>query len=203
MADEVEAPELTEEGAEDTPQKGGKMASILLLVVGLGLGSGAGLLFVGPLVAGGPADSSETTSEDDGHGAPAEDDGHGAPAEDDGHGAPADDGHGAADISDDGVDPLIHSLPNVIVNPSGSGGNRILLLDVAFRLDSEAAVTELTGRDAEVRDALIHLLGVMTVSELADISGRDAIKDQMKDLVSSILDGGHVTAIFFPRYVIQ
>ena len=200
MADEVEAPEVTEAGAEEQPQKGGKMTSILLLVVGLGLGSGAGLFFVGPLVAGGPA---ETTDEPSASEQGAEDGGHDAPTEDDGHGAPADDGHGAADIGDDGVDPLIHAIPNVIVNPSGSNGNRILLLDVAFRLNSESAVNELTGRDAEVRDALIHMLGVMTVGELADISARDAIKAEMKDMVSSILSGGHVTAIFFPRYVIQ
>ena len=194
MAEEVEAPTGAEDGAEGEevqPKKGGKMMSIVLLLVGVAAGSGAGLFLVGPLVAGGPADASEAASED------AADAG-------DGHGAPADDGHGApAEISEDGVDPLLHTIPNVIVNPAGSGGNRFLLLDVALRLSNQEAVVELAGRDAEVRDAMIQLLGVMTVNELAEISTRDGIKADMSLMVSSLLIAGSVSAIFFPRYVIQ
>ena len=190
MADQVEASEQVQDGEEE-PRKGGKLASLLLLVVGLAAGSGAGLFFVGPLVAGDGAESTEEVA-DDGHGAPA----------DDGHGAPEDDGHGG-DISEDGVDPLIHTLTNVIVNPAGSGGSRFLLLDVALRLSNEAAVTELAGRDPQVRDAIVHLLGAKTITELAEISGRDLIKSEMQELISGILGSGRVTAIFFPRYVIQ
>ena len=97
----------------------------------------------------------------------------------------------------------MHTLTNVIVNPAGSGGSRFLLLDVALRLSTDAAVLELTGRDAEVRDAIVHLLGAKSVTELAEISGRDVIKNEMQGLISSILTSGTVNAIFFPRYVIQ
>ena len=188
MADDLDTTNAADAGDEEQPKKGGRMRSILLLLVGLGMGSAAGLMFVGPLVAGG----SSAGSSDDGH---AEDSG--------GHGAPADDGHGSSAAVEDGVDPLLHMIPNIIVNPSGSGGNRLLLLDVALRLDVEHAVVELTGRDAEVRDAVIHLLGAKSVSELAEISTRDALKTEMMEVVSELLSTGHVTAIFFPRYVIQ
>ncbi len=183
MADDAQAQNTQDEGAEP---KQGKMMSAALLLLGLGIGGAGGLVVVGPLVAG-----------------PSGSESHAVEAEDDGHGESSG-GHGSgSDISDDGVDPLLHTLTNVIVNPAASGGSRFLLLDVAFRLSTEEAVTELSGRDPEVRDALIHMLGVRTVTELADISARDAMKREMQALVSSILATGRVTAVFFPRYVIQ
>lgn len=191
MADEVTGQDISDEGEDDQPQKGGKMMPLLLMLVGIAAGSGAGLFVVGPLVAGGSADHTEAAADE-------ADDGT------DAHGAPADDGHGgSAEISEDGVDPLLHMIANVIVNPAGSGGSRFLLLDVAVRLSNEAAVIELNGRDAEVRDAMIQVLGVMSVSELAEISGRDSIKEEIRTMVSSLLTSGSVTAVFLPRYVIQ
>ena len=188
MSDEPQEPEAAE---DEAPKKGGRLKSIIMIVVGLGLGTGAGMFFVGPTFFGGPADASAASTED--------------PA-DDGHGAPADDGHGApAEGREDGsaVEGTIHTIANLIVNPAGSNGNRFLLVDLAVGLTSEEAVLELQTRDAEARDQLLVLLGSKTVTELADVTHRQALKDEMQAVVSDLLVSGSALEIFFPRFVIQ
>ncbi len=191
MADEQEVPE-SDEATEEAPKKGGRLKSIIMIVVGLGLGTGAGMFFVGPRFFGGPAEASaESTEDGSGHG-------EGEAPADDGHGAPADDGGG-----EPAADATIHTVANLIVNPAGSNGNRFLLVDLAVELSNEEAVTELEARDAEVRDLLLLLLGAKTVQELADVSQRAPLKIEMQKLISELLDSGSARDIFFPRFVIQ
>jgi flagellar FliL protein len=189
MAKDQKAPEAADEATEDeSPQKGGRMKSIVLIVVGLGLGTGAGMFFVGPRFFGGPtAASAESTEEDDAVAHGEQSDGHGE--------APAEGGEEGGGT--------IHTIANLIVNPAGSNGSRFLLVDLAVGLTSEEAVTELEQRDAAARDELLLLLGSKTVQELADVSNRAGLKDEIQILVSELLTSGSAHEVFFPRFVIQ
>lgn len=196
MSDEQETPEIVEETVEDeAPKKGGKLTSIVMIVLGLGLGTGAGMFFVGPKFFGGPSEvAAEAT--DDGHGEDERsDDGHGAPDEGSG------DGHGGE--GEAGGEGTVHTIANMIVNPAGSNGSRFLLVDLAVSLSSPDAVTELETRDAAVRDEILLLFGSKTVQELADVSNRAALKEEIKSVISGLLTTGSAREIFFPRFVIQ
>lgn len=189
MAKDQEAPEAVDDATEDeSPKKGGRMKSIVLIVVGLGLGTGAGMFFVGPRFFGGPAAASAESTEEGGEAAHGEETG----------------GHGEA-TAEEGEEGggTIHTIANLIVNPAGSNGSRFLLVDLAVGLTSEAAVTELEQRDAAARDELLLLFGSKTVQELADVSNRAGLKEEIQILVSELLISGSAHEIFFPRFVIQ
>ncbi len=103
----------------------GKLIPIILAVIGLGGGVGAGLFLRPAAEMGGEEHAMmECVSEDtDGHGEPAAG-GHGEPASD-GHGAPATDGHGApvADHGDEAdCEPAMETAHEPVA-ASGGGGH--------------------------------------------------------------------------------
>ena len=184
MSEEVkEGEEQEEEGAEEAPKKG-KLVPILLLLVGMAGGAAGGLFVVGPALA---SDGGETTAQGEG----------GEEASDDGSGEEGGEGEGGEDES------ILYNLPNVIVNPAGTGGSRFLVVDLSLKMNSSDAALEVEEREMEVRDVLIQLFGQLTVDQLADISAREGLKDQVALSLNELLARGRVLSLFMPRFVIQ
>jgi flagellar protein FliL len=180
-------PMSEENTTEAAPQRGGKkMVLVAVLVVGALLGGGAGAVFAGPMLADmilGPADAAAAGA----HGAEGE---HGEEAEG-GHGG----GHGAGAAN--------YLVENLVLNPAQSGGTRFLMASVSLDLKEPAVAEEMKARDAQVRDALLTVLGHKTVQELTDIAGRDSLKVELQSAVSALFPEGTVRGIYLPQFVIQ
>lgn len=97
----------------------------------------------------------------------------------------------------------VHVVDNLVVNPAGSDGARFLLTSVAIETRNPADTAVLTRRDVEIRDAFIMVLGAKTVSQLADISQRPALSDELKGAVQKLVGPGVVSRIYLPQFVIQ
>ncbi len=95
-----------------------------------------------------------------------------------------------------------HLIENLIVNPSGTKGSRLLLATVAVVVDSEKSVAELEERDAEVRDRLFAVLAAKTVEELTDLGARASLKEELREVVAEITHG-NVLDIHLPQWVVQ
>jgi flagellar FliL protein len=176
-----------ENTTEAAPARGGKkMVLIAVLVVGALVGGGAGAVFAGPMLADmilGPADAAAAEA----HPAEAE---HGK-EEKGGHGG----GHEAGAAT--------YLVENLVLNPAQSGGTRFLMASVSLDLADPAAAEELKGRDAQVRDALLTVLGHKTVEQLTDITARDSLKVELHTAVSKLFPEGTVSGIYLPQFVIQ
>jgi flagellar FliL protein len=182
MSDETEAP--AEEGAgEEAPKKPGTVMALGVLGGGLVLGAVAGLLLVGPMVARAA-----------GVGHVANDS---ASAEAGGEKEHKAEGEG-------GAKSPMHEIDNLVLNPAGSGGTRFLIASVAIELNDEALGEVLTARDAEVRDAILRVLGTKTVEELSDVSVRESIKKEMQTTLDTLFKKKDaVRRLYFPQFVIQ
>ena len=80
---------------------------------------------------------------------------------------------------------------------------RYLVITVSVEVSSQRVADELTVREAEVRDALVRLLGRKTVEELADVERRESLRDEIYGLVENMLSRGDVVHVYLPLYVIQ
>lgn len=179
---------MSEENETEAPPKrvNRKLLLAAVLVVGALAGGGAGAVFAGPMLAEmilGPADASAAVADS----AAA---GHGDEESDD-HGG----GHGAGAAS--------HLVENLVLNPAGSNGTRFLMASVSLDLAEAGAAAEMEARDAEVRDALLTVLGHKTVEQLTDIAARDSLKSELKSAVSALFPQGTVRGIYLPQFVIQ
>lgn len=195
MAEEETPPE---EGTE--PKKKGLPAFVLplvLLLVGLGGGGFVGAKVVGPKLTAGLLDKltpAELAAHTPAKGAAGHDD----DSTDTDHDAEEGEGdHGPA-----GPPPL-YTISDLVLNPAGSGGTRFLMMSVAFDMKDSAAVETLKQRDAEIKDAVLALVGAKTVEQLAEVSAREPLKVEINDLVSKIVKKKLIKRVSFPQFVIQ
>jgi flagellar FliL protein len=158
-------------------QKRSGPSVLVLAVLGL-IGAGAGAWFGGPLVTPMIAEAAAGGGEGGG--------GHGG-----GHGG---EGGEAAE------GPLL--IDNLVLNPAGSGGTRLLVAAVSLDADADAQET-LAARDAEARDLLLMILSSRTVDELSDISLRETLREDLRRALNALLGYDGVHRIFLPQFVIQ
>jgi flagellar protein FliL len=182
MATEANQNEANENGADGaTPPPKGKKVVLMLLGIGLVTGGASGAVIGGPMLAKRRASGAAITE---------------AAAADRGE-----HGKGGKDGKDGGT---VVMVDNLVLNPAGSGGLRFLMVSAAFELNHEKAADDMRSRDAEIRDALLRVLGSRTVEQLVDLNGRQSIKNELTAVVDSVLkDPTAVRRLYFPQFVIQ
>ncbi len=200
MSDEATAPV---EGAEKK-KKGlpGFVIPLVLFLTGFGGGGFVGAKVVGPkLTAGfsGNITAADLAAHSQKKGAAGGE-----------HGDSTDSGEEHADGDADAggehgpVAPALFTISDLVLNPAGSGGTRFLMLSVAFDMKDSAAVEAIKTRDAEIKDAVLALVGAKTVEQLAEVSAREPLKVEIRDLVGRITKKPkNIKRVSFPQFVIQ
>lgn len=214
----------------DTP-KPSKVKQLLPLVAMLfvGLGGGAGAMYF--LAPPGAADAEDAEGGEGAHGEKAEAEGEkkeGEKAEADGekkegeHEAKAEgekkEGEHEAEAEGEKkegeskhsakaeapVDPTgtITNLGSFTINLRGSGGGRILRLEVQVDADAEAAATlkDLTPR---IRDSVIAVVSDYTWSELEGTDGKTRLKDELLTRINGITDPVQVRSVYLTNFVVS
>jgi flagellar basal body-associated protein FliL len=176
--------------AAETPTPSTRTASALrtrllvpaaMLLAGLGLG-GAGAWFVVGSAGGEAHEPTEAATE-----ATAE--GHGAPAE----------GEGAAKVA---PGPAVTSLGTFTVNLRGTGGGRVLRLEVQVEGPSLQA-DAVASRAAPIRDSIITAVSDYTWSELEGAGGKTRLRDELLARVNSAAAPANIERIYFTQFVVQ
>jgi flagellar FliL protein len=172
----------TEAATDAAPNKPGMMVLIGCLVAGLVVGGAGGAFALGPVLAkkfSAPKATTETASDEKSEGE------HGEKGE-----------KKAANT--------VHMMENLVLNPSGSNGTRFLMAAVAAEVKDEKVNDEMTGRDAELRDAVLRILGDHTVDQLADMAIRETLKKTVADSLNARLASKTaIKRVYFPQFVIQ
>jgi flagellar FliL protein len=171
---------------QQVEKSGGKrLVPLALLAVGLLVGTTAGAVVAGPLLGGGEAQA--------------------AAPEDGGAGSAADGAEESGAGDDATAEPAgKYVVEDLVLNPAGTGGTRFLMASVAFRLGSAEAEARLEGRDEEVRDVILGVLGNKTVEELVrPDSARAALKAELRDSVAGLFPKGTVQRVYLPKFVVQ
>jgi len=96
-----------------------------------------------------------------------------------------------------------HVIDGLIVNPAGTGGTRLLLISVAIEVDSEETAQEAEDRDPEIRDALLSALGRKTIDELTDPGAREALKDEILQVIRGLGFAGELLQVHIPQFIVQ
>lgn len=191
MAAQEQAPAQTPEGVAPPTGLKAKLPMIAMVAVGLIVGGGTGAVVVGPMVAKKmgkviPVHADSAAA----HGEEAAAAGE--------HGEAGGEAAGA-----EGAAASVHLLENLVLNPAGSGGARFLLLTVAIEAGSATVATEMTTRDAELRDIILTSLGTKTVDQLTDIANREGIKTEVQTAITARFGKKSVTRLYFPQFVVQ
>lgn len=105
--------------------------------------------------------------------------------------------------TDDHVMGTVILIEDLVVNPAGSEGTRYLCTTVALETIEPGVAEEIRSREAQVRDALLAILGKRTVIELATLDTRDHIREEIKVAVNGLLSTSSVVGVYFSNFVLQ
>lgn len=196
MADDTtDAPETP---AAEPPKKGLLVPLLAAVLVGLGAGGATGAFVSGPMLAHRiipPVDSASLVAElESGVAVPA---GKGKKDEKAAEGEAGKEGAKAP------TPAAVHSLDNIVMNPSGSNNQRFLLLTVSYELSTVGQVDVLKAHEAEVRDLIQRVVGKRTIDQLGDFALRDSLKAELLTATEGVIGEKTVKKVFFPLFVIQ
>ena len=181
---------MAEKKEETKPEEGGKSKKKLFIIIG------AAVLLIAILagVAGffllkkSPSDTEQAAG------------GHGEATKE----ATASHGEGAAPgtIPKPDIGPMV-KIDEFIVNIISEEGSHYVKTSMSIEMTNAAVVEEANTRMAQIRDAVLLLIGNKTFEELQDLQGKKQLKAEITSKINSFLQTGQIKSIYFTDFVVQ
>ncbi len=99
--------------------------------------------------------------------------------------------------------PVIFPLEPFIVNIYDGQELRYLRVKVEMEVVNEEAKSELTAKQAQMRDTILVLLTTKTMLDIRDQQGKNQLRQEIFNAVSRIVSPGKVQKIYFTDFVVQ
>ncbi|MFO7831282.1 MAG: flagellar basal body-associated FliL family protein [Desulfuromonadaceae bacterium] len=106
------------------------------------------------------------------------------------------------DQSSAAIGPMV-DINDFIINILDKNETRYLKAAITIELDSEETAAEVDQRMAQIRDAMLLLIGNKTFSELSDLQGKLQLRAEIIARLNEILSTGKVKGIYFTEFVVQ
>ncbi|MDA3904183.1 MAG: flagellar basal body-associated FliL family protein [Desulfuromusa sp.] len=100
------------------------------------------------------------------------------------------------------VGPMVN-IDSFIVNIADDQESRYLKAAITIEVDGLEASMELNERMAQLKDAILLLIGNKTFDELNDLQGKIQLRAELINKINSILFTGKVKRIYFTDFVVQ
>jgi flagellar FliL protein len=102
----------------------------------------------------------------------------------------------------------IATIEDMIVNPAGTSGQRLLLTSVGFGLvaeekEAEEAKKKFEEKKVIIQDIVNTTLASKTVPQLSSITYRDTVKTEILNTLKSRVPDIRISNIFFSKFIIQ
>lgn len=94
-------------------------------------------------------------------------------------------------------------MNKLLVNVSGTGGARYLLVSLTVAGTGDGFKDKMTGNDAQLRDMACGVLAAKTLSDLEKPGARNQIRTELLTGFNNILGDSSVQDIYFTEFAIQ
>lgn len=105
------------------------------------------------------------------------------------------------DATEVGVNVL--NLDDIIVNPTGTNGQRLLLASVGVDLPNKEELDGLQKKKEILTDIVISALSSKSINQLNSIAYRDTIKAEITNSISKKIPKTKINSIYFSKFIIQ
>lgn len=100
------------------------------------------------------------------------------------------------------VGPMVN-IDTFIVNIIDDEESRYLKAAITLELSTSEAAMEVSERMAQIKDAILLLVGNKTFGELKDLQGKIQLRAELLNRINGILISGKVKRIYFTDFVVQ
>ncbi|HTY36018.1 MAG TPA: flagellar basal body-associated FliL family protein [Bacteroidota bacterium] len=94
-------------------------------------------------------------------------------------------------------------IKDVIVNPAGTNGSRLLVTTIGLEVPSVEMKSELEAKEVQTRDVLVTILTGKRLEELAAPEQRDALREEIGQRVNKLLHNGKLKNVYISKFIIQ
>jgi flagellar FliL protein len=98
---------------------------------------------------------------------------------------------------------VIHPLGSFVVNLVDPSNVRYVNCRIEVEVEDSDILSELNAREAQLKDAVISLLGSRTYQELAGLEGKTRLREELTARFNRLLREGQIARIYFTEFVIQ
>jgi flagellar FliL protein len=97
----------------------------------------------------------------------------------------------------------IFTIKDLIINPAGTNGQRLLLLSVGFSVYGEEKFKKLEESEVILTDVILSTLSIKTLSELSKVDSKDSLKVELHNKVKEVMPKSKVKNVYFSKYVLN
>jgi flagellar FliL protein len=98
---------------------------------------------------------------------------------------------------------FIYTMEDVIVNPTGTSGQRLMLASVNIDVVSDEQLKFLKEREPIVKDLIISTISSKTIAQLGQIGFKDTLKVELSGSIKSKFPSVKINDIYFSKYIMQ
>lgn len=105
--------------------------------------------------------------------------------------------------SEEEGDLKIFTIKDLIINPAGTNGQRLLLLSVGFSVRGEEKFKKLEESEVILTDVVLSTLSVKSLSELSKVESKDSLKVELHNKIKEVMPKSNVKNVYFSKYVLN
>jgi len=94
-------------------------------------------------------------------------------------------------------------MDELIVNPSGSNGQRILVVEISLELYDATDTGLIESHKQQIKHSMIEVLSSRTVQQLTQISERERLRVELSEVTNNAVEKRSVRNLYYTKYVIQ
>lgn len=101
------------------------------------------------------------------------------------------------------VGKFIFPVEDIIINPAGTDGKRLLLLSLGLDVGKEEHNNELKSKEVLVKDIVISVLSSKKVEQLSESTYKDSLRVEITGVLKTRIPNVKINDIYFSKYILQ
>ncbi len=110
---------------------------------------------------------------------------------------------GDGEEGESGAPQHIFSINDLVINPAGTSGQRLLLLSVGLGVGDEEKAKLLEENEVLIKDVILSTVSKKSLRTLSRIEMKDSLKAEIAEKVNEAFPKAKVKGIYFSKYVIN
>ncbi len=101
------------------------------------------------------------------------------------------------------VSKFILNVDDMIVNPAGTKGTRLMLISLGFAVSTEEELKILEEKNVILKDLIISTVSRKTPYQLSNFDYRDSLKIELSTNVKTMFPSVNINNVYFSKYILQ
>lgn len=97
----------------------------------------------------------------------------------------------------------IFTIEDLIINPAGTSGQRLLLLSIGLGVGDEEKLNILRENEVVIKDMIINTVSQKSLRTLSKIELKDSLKVELAERINGVYPKANILNVYFSKYLIN